>query len=75
MLKNFAKNHEDRPIYQPELSTYVFYGDKEIRMIDYYITNKFIKRQIYVKALNSLNIFYLKIFSKHGKYNFKAIII
>jgi glycosyltransferase involved in cell wall biosynthesis len=40
-LKNFAKSHEDRPIYQPELSTYVFYGDKEIKMIDYYITNKF----------------------------------
>ena len=62
LLKNFAKNHEDRPIYQPELSTYVFYGDKEIRMIDYYITNKFIKRQIYVKALNSLNIFYLNMY-------------
>ena len=35
-FENFAKNHEDRPIYQPELSTYIFYGNKEIKMIDYY---------------------------------------
>ena len=61
-LENFAKNHEDRPIYQPELSTYIFYGNKEIKMIDYHITNKFIKKHIYIKALNSLNIFYLNIY-------------
>ncbi len=57
-LNNFAKNHEDRSIYQPELSTYIFYGNKEIEKIDFYITNKFIKKKIYVKALNSLNSFY-----------------
>ena len=61
-LDKFAKNHEDRPIYQPELSTYVFYGNKEIEMTDYYITNKFIKKQIYLKALNSLNMFYFNMY-------------
>lgn len=61
-LNNFSKNHEDRPIYQPELSTYVFYGNTEIKINDYYITNKFIKKKIYVKALNSLNNFYCNMY-------------
>ena len=61
-LNNFAKNHEDRPIVQPELSTYVFYGNKEIKRIDFYVTNKFIKKKIYIKALNSLNIFYYNMY-------------
>jgi glycosyltransferase involved in cell wall biosynthesis len=58
----YIKNHEDRPIYQPELSTYIFYGNKEIEIIDYHITNKFIKKKIYIKALNSLNNFYYKMY-------------
>lgn len=61
-LNNFAKNHEDRPIFQPELSTYAFYGNKEIEKIDFLITNKFIKKKIYVKALNSLNNFYCNMY-------------
>ena len=61
-LENFVKNHEDRPIYQPELSTYIFYGNKDIKMVDYHITNKFIKKKIYIKALNSLNVFYLNMY-------------
>ena len=61
-LNHFAKNHENRPIYQPELSTYIFYGNNEIEIIDYFITNKFIKKKIYIKALNSLNIFYCNMY-------------
>jgi hypothetical protein len=61
-FNSFSKNHEDRPIYQPELSTYIYYGNKELAIIDYYITNKFIKKQTYIKALNSLNNFYLNMY-------------
>ena len=61
-LSTFAKIHEDRSIHQPELSNYIFYGNKEIEMIDYFITNKFIKKKIYVKALNLLNIFYCNMY-------------
>ena len=57
----YIKNHEDRPIYQPELSTYIFYGNKEIEIIDYHITNKFIKKNIYIKSLNLLNNFFFNI--------------
>lgn len=53
-------NLKNMPIYQPELSTYIFYGNNnELEIIDFYITNKFINREIYIKALNILKIFYL----------------
>ena len=61
-FNGFSKNHEDRPIYQPELSTYIYYGNKELDIIDYFITNKFIKKQTYITALNSLNNFYLNMY-------------
>ena len=53
------KNLENRPIYQPELSTYMFYGsNNELEMIDGYINNKFIKREVYIRSLNILYNFY-----------------
>ena len=53
-------NLKNMPIYQPELSTYIFYGNNnELEIIDFYITNKFINREIFIKALNILKIFYL----------------
>ena len=54
---------EESPIYQPELSTYMFYGNNnELKIIDYYIHNKFIKKEIFIKALNSLNNFYINMY-------------
>jgi glycosyltransferase involved in cell wall biosynthesis len=61
-FNSFSKNHEDRPIYQPELSTYIYYGNKDLGVIDYFITNKFINKQTYIKALNSLNNFYFSMY-------------
>ena len=37
-----TKNLESRPIYQPELSTYLFYGLGFLKQVDYNICNKFI---------------------------------
>lgn len=60
VFNRIMNNFENRPIYQPELSTYIFYGNNnELELTDYYITNKFIKREIYLKALNIMNIAYL----------------
>ena len=54
---------ENRPIFQPELSTYIYYGNNnELEIIDYYIHNKLIKRETFIKALNILKIFYLNIY-------------
>lgn len=49
---------ESGPIYQPRLSTELFYGSKELQMVDYYVYNKFIVKDVYIKAINSLNNFY-----------------
>ena len=54
---------EDRPVFQPELSTYLFYGNQnELQIIDNYINNKFMRKEVYVKAINSLNEEYLNMF-------------
>ena len=42
LLENFAKNLKGITIYQPELSTYIYYGTEELNINDYFITNKFI---------------------------------
>jgi glycosyltransferase involved in cell wall biosynthesis len=60
--ENFIKFQKSRPIYQPELSTYIFYGNNELELIDNTITNKFIKTKIYIESLNSLNNYYLNMY-------------
>ena len=59
---NRIKGLANRPIYQPELSTYLFYGKGILLQIDFNVSNKFIKREAYIRALNSLNIYYLNIY-------------
>ena len=48
-------------VYQPKLQTYLFYGKNELKKVDFYINNKMIKKDLFIKALNSLNNFYLNI--------------
>ena len=52
----------NKPVFQPELSTNIFYRNNELEMIDYTITNKFIKKEVFLKSLNLLNNFYLNIY-------------
>ena len=49
-------------VYQPELQTYLFYGKNELNKIDSYVNNKMIKKELFIKALNSLNNFYLNVY-------------
>ena len=49
----------DKSIYQPELSSYIFYGLDYLKIIDPMISNKFIKRNILINALNSIDVYYL----------------
>jgi hypothetical protein len=48
-----------KPIFQPELKTYLFYGLNTLEQIDFNLSNKFIKRDVFIRALNSMNKFYL----------------
>ena len=59
-FENIVNKLISRPILQPELSTYLFYGIGKLKQIDYNLSNKFIKRELYIKALNKMNDFYLK---------------
>ena len=58
-LDNIINQLNTFPIYQPDLSFYLFYGKKELEKIDYHIVNKFIKKEVYVKAINSIDNYYL----------------
>jgi hypothetical protein len=61
-FKRLVNKLENRPIYQPELSTFIYYGINELERADYYIANKFVKKEVYIKAINSLNKFYSNIY-------------
>ena len=58
-MHNLVKHMESRPIYQPELFNYLFYSKGFPKLIDVFISNKFVKREIYYEALNSIDSFYL----------------
>ena len=51
---------DSRRIEQPELFYYLFYGIGKLKQIDFNLHNKFIKREAFIRALNSINSFYLK---------------
>lgn len=57
-FEDLVNELNSRPIHQPELSNYLFYGSKNLQQIDFNVANKFIKREIYIKAINSLNNFF-----------------
>ena len=50
---------KDQIIYQPKLSSEIFYEKGYLMQTDYSISNKFIVRTIYIKTLNSINNYYL----------------
>ena len=51
-----------KPLYKPNIFFHLFYGFGKLFQLDYYITNKLIKRQLFIKALYSINKYYLKQF-------------
>ena len=62
--KKVKNNLRNRGIYQPQLSTFMFYGNNnELEKIDIFINNKFIKREVYIKAINLLKKYYLKLYT------------
>jgi glycosyltransferase involved in cell wall biosynthesis len=58
-LKNIVYGLENKIINQPELSTFLFYGKGRLLQIDFNVSNKFIKRKAFIRALNSVNEYYL----------------
>jgi len=58
-MNEIIKNIESRPIFQPDLSTYIFYGKGYLEQIDVCLHNKLIKKDLYLKTLNSIDKYYL----------------
>lgn len=67
-----VKPQQSRLVQQPELSTYLFYALKCLRQIDYNVSNKFIKREALIRALNliSKDIFIYMINFEDGVLNY-----
>lgn len=51
-----------KPIYQSELSHYIFYGINELQQIDFTLHNKFLLKDVYLKSLNILNNSFLNMY-------------
>lgn len=60
--ERFLDKLKEKPVYQPELSTYLFYATNNLEINDLSINNKLIKRGVYIKALNELNSFYFNMY-------------
>jgi glycosyltransferase involved in cell wall biosynthesis len=70
--ENHIKHLKSKPIYQPQLSTYLFYSLNILRQTDYNVSNKFIKREALIKALNYFcsDIFLFMTFFEDGVLNY-----
>ena len=63
----FSNKIYKKLLYQPELSTHMFYEINDFKIVDFWITNKLIKRGTFIKALNSLNNYYLNLYITYSE--------
>ena len=61
LFQNLFDEFQENTIYQPELSTYIYYRNNILSIFEYNIWNKFIKKEVYAKALNVLKKNYLNL--------------
>ena len=47
-MKIFSNKIKDSIVYQPKISTFMFYGLGYLKLNDFSVSNKFIKREIYI---------------------------
>ena len=61
-LSSIIKNIKSRPVFQPEIQTFLFYAAGVLMYVDFNVSNKFIKRDALIRALNLLGKEYLNIY-------------
>ena len=49
----------NKDIYQPKLSSYMFYHGGNLEITDPMLSNKFIKRNIFIKSINLIDNYFL----------------
>ena len=63
VLHHLLEKNKKNPVYQPELSLFLYYGiNNNFKQNDYYIWNKLIKRKIFITSINSIDKYYLNQF-------------
>lgn len=65
LMKNYVNKLVKKEVYQPELSTYNFYGIDELMMIDFSICNKFVKKEVYIRALNIIQKYIYRLYTTY----------
>ena len=61
-FNKYSEEFKKKKLNQPDLSYNIFYLNNELIKTDYFIYNKFIKKEVYIKTLNSLNNYYQNIY-------------
>ena len=65
--ENIVNGLENKIVNQPELSTFLYYGKEKLLQIDFNISNKFIKRKAFIRAVNSMNNYYLSLYMTYAE--------
>ena len=53
---------KNKPLFRTNIFFHLFFGFGKLLQLDFYITNKLIKRQLFIRVLNSVNQYFLKQF-------------
>ena len=61
-ISGLVNRIKSREVLQPELKTFIYYAAGILMIVDYNVTNKFIKRIALIRALNMLGKEYLNIY-------------
>jgi len=72
-LQSIVKYIPSKPIFKPDIQTFLFYAKGILEQIDFNVSNKFIKREALIRALNLLSKNYINMYmTKHedGVLNF-----
>ena len=67
LFNGIVNEFENKILKQPEISTYIFYASNELKITDYFIYNKFIKKDAYIRGLNFIKQFYLNTYMTIGE--------
>ena len=61
-LEKIVNSLKEGPTYKPLINLFINYVNEKHYLIDFYITNKLIKRNLFIKALININNFFLNQF-------------
>ena len=61
-LPKIVYHLKNKPLFGKKIFFHLFFGFGKLLQLDFYLTNKLIKRQLFIRVLNSVNQYFLKQF-------------